>query len=150
MAEDAASVPAKRTKAGQFAKGASGNRGGRAKGVPNHMTARARKILETHADEIMESVCREAIGGDMLAAKLLVERIYPARRGAPINIALPPIVAAADAIAAMKVVVESLAEGHLSPEEAAELASLVDAGRKTIETADHEARILELEAVRGS
>ena len=148
MLEDA--VPAKRTKAGRFANGQSGNEGGRPKGMPNRMTARAREILEGHSDEIMLSVCREAIAGNMLAAKMLVERILPARRGSPINIALPPIVAAADAITAMRVVVESLAAGDLSPEEAEALASLVDAGRKTIETADHEARILELEAIRGA
>jgi hypothetical protein len=45
-------------------------------------------------------VVSKAKRGDMAAARLLVDRVLPARKGQPVPLALPPIQTAADIVVA--------------------------------------------------
>ena len=144
------SSPEPRRSGRPFLPGQSGNPAGRAKGVPNKMTTLTQALLDGSAEDIVKSVIANAKAGDPTAMRLCVERIAPLRRGAPVLLHLPPITTAADVPAAMAAIVEAVAAAVLSPEEGASMAGIVEASRKAIETADHEIRILELEANRGS
>lgn len=146
---DEPQVPTK-IRRGGFKPGQSGNPAGKPKGSSNRTTMLAQVVLDGGVEKIMETLVRKAIDGDPTALKLAVERLIPLRRGRPLQIELPAIVAASDAITAMGAIVKAVANGVISPEEAAELSSLVDAGRRVIETADHEVRLIELEANRGN
>ncbi|MGH8549772.1 MAG: DUF5681 domain-containing protein [Methylococcales bacterium] len=56
----------------KFKKGTSGNLHGRPKGkTPG---AKIRAAIEKHADDILQAVIAAAIAGDMVAAKILVDR----------------------------------------------------------------------------
>lgn len=132
-----------------FKPGQSGNPAGRAKGVPNKMTALTAALLDGAASDIVEAVIASAKAGDATAMRLCIERIMPLRRGAPVLLALPPIATAADVPAAVSAIVEAVATGVLSPEEGASVAGIVEANRKAIETADLESRIAALEANSG-
>jgi hypothetical protein len=59
--------------------------------------------------------------GDPSAMRLCLERILPACRERSVKFALPPIESAADIAAAMKAVTSALAEGAITPGEAATL-----------------------------
>jgi hypothetical protein len=73
--------------------------------------------------------------------RLCIERILPACRERSVNFALPPIESAADIAAAMKAVTSALADGAITPGEAATIAAVVDTFVWAIETSDFERRL---------
>lgn len=102
----------------------------------------------------LEDVTRAVIGmakaGDMTAARLILERLVPVRKGRPVPFDLPAMDTAADVSAAIGAVVAAVADGALSPEEGQAVAGILEARRKAIETVDIEARLAALEAVQGA
>ena len=82
----------------------------------------------------------------MTAARLVLERIAPIRKGRPITLALPVTDTAADIGEAMSVVITQMAAGEVTPEEATTVIGILDAKRKAIELTEIDARIQALEA----
>jgi hypothetical protein len=60
-----------------------------------------------------------AKSGDTVALRLCLERIAPVRKGRPISLLLPAISSPADVTSAMSAIVSQMAEGEITPEEAA-------------------------------
>jgi hypothetical protein len=131
---------------GRFEIGQSGNPAGRPKGTRSRATILAEKLMLADEEEIVASVIQAAKGGDMTAARLVLERIAPIRKGRPITLALPVTDTAADIGEAMSAVITQMATGEVTPEEATTVIGLLDAKRKAIELAEIEARIQALEA----
>jgi hypothetical protein len=96
--------------------------------------------------EIVNSVIQAAKGGDMTAARLVLERIAPIRKGRAITLALPMTDSAVGIADAMAVVVAQMAAGEVTPEEATSVIGILEAKRKAIELTEIEARIEALEA----
>jgi hypothetical protein len=71
--------------------------------------------------------------------------IIPPRRDRPVAFSLPPLSTAADAVAALAAVVAAVADGDLTPSEAAEISTLVSNVVKVIETTEIEQRLKILE-----
>jgi len=70
-----------------FKKGTSGNPQGRPVGkTPG---AQLRKSIELRADDILQAVIESAIGGDMTACKMLLDRITPTLKPQATPISLP-------------------------------------------------------------
>ena len=70
-----------------FKKGESGNVSGRPPGkTPG---AKIRKSIELRANDILQSVIEAAIGGDMTACKMLLDRITPTLKPIAMPINLP-------------------------------------------------------------
>ena len=86
-----------------------------------------------------------AKAGDLKAAELLLARIWPPRRGRSVRIELAPIESAAGVSAAMAAVVDAMAAGEITPDEAATIAGILEARRKVIETQELADRISQLE-----
>lgn len=148
MTDDPNAVPPEkiRTNAGRFTKGQSANPVGKPKGTKNRRTILAEKLLASiDVPGILARMEKDALKGDKAAARLILERTIPLRRGCPIAIKLPEIHTAADCVAAMSVVMAKLASGTVSTIEASELANVIDAARKAIELNDVERRLAELE-----
>jgi hypothetical protein len=90
-----------------------------------------------------------AKGGDQAAAALILSRVWPPRKGRPIDgLSLPPIEKAADIVAALGAVADATVNGTLTPDEASAVANVLEIKRKTIETTDVLARIEALERKR--
>ncbi len=87
--------------AGRFAPGQSGNPAGKPKGTRHRITLLAERLMENDAQEVVRAVLAAARGGDMVAAKLVLERVLPVRRGRLIKLSLPAVNAPADLAAAM-------------------------------------------------
>ena len=93
----------------------------------------------------MKRVIEAAKGGDMTAARIVLDRIAPARRDSPVTIALPKIESAADAAKAMAAILAAMASGVVTRSEADRVAEIVAAFVSTFEASEFEARLLALE-----
>ncbi len=134
---------------GRFQPGQSGNPAGKPRGA-RHRAVQALDVLGRNAsEEIVLAVIQQAKSGDMRAAELVLRRIWPERKGAPITLDLPAIRTAADCVTAMGIITEAAADGTLSPDEAEGLSKLIDGQRRAIETAELAERIAALEARHG-
>jgi uncharacterized protein DUF5681 len=143
--------PAEKTPRNQrgrpFPKGTSGNPAGKPIGTRHKLTVLAEKLLEADAQAVVASVIKKAKAGDMLAARLVLERILPPRKDRPINLSLPKGNGTADSVSAtITALITAMASGQVSPDEAARAASVLEAQRRTIELADVERRLVLLEA----
>jgi tellurite resistance protein len=64
----------------------------------------------------------------------------PARKDAPVSIALPPVKSAADAVEASAALLEAVADGEVTPDEAGRVMTLLTAYRGIVEAGDLERR----------
>jgi len=128
-----------------FQKGQSGNPAGKPKGARHRSTLLAEQLMETDAEEVVHAVLDAAKGGDMTAARLVLERISPVRKGRKISVDLPPLVTVSDVAAALGTVIASVAAGDLTPEEGAAMANLVELKGRSIEATEIENRLSSLE-----
>ena len=78
---------------------------------------------------------QQANDGKPQAANILMGRIWPARRGRPVNLALPRIESAKDLVTAQAAVAEALSEGELTPQEAADVSSVLERHRRMVDLA---------------
>jgi hypothetical protein len=124
-----------------FKKGQSGNPSGKPPGARNKTTMLAEKLMHDDVKEIVKVVVEAAKGGDMTAARLILERIAPVRKGRPVYFDLPPAKTAADIAA----VTTAMASGDLTPDEAVTVASVLEMRRKTLETEGLTRRVQALE-----
>jgi hypothetical protein len=129
-----------------FAKGRSGNPGGRVKGSRNRASLAAEALLDDEAGTLTRRAVELALEGDPTALKLCLERILAPRRERAVRFHMPPIEGAADIAPAMGAITTAVAEGALSPGEAGALAHLVDTFIRAIDTSDFDRRLQVLEA----
>jgi hypothetical protein len=128
---DTAAVPLVPSVRGRpFANGNSG----RKPGSQNRTTRVAAALLEGEAEELVRQAVALAKAGDVPMLKFLLGRILPRER--LIKFELPPMEFADDAVEAIGHVTKAVAEGQISPGEAAELATLVKAYTAAIDMAD--------------
>jgi hypothetical protein len=108
-------LPAVRTAKGRFPKGVSGNPGGRPKsGAPTALQLIRKLSKESLEEEIhkealavVKVVVKAAKAGDMVAAKMLLDRVLPAPRG------LDP--ASTKALGGIQIVIQGTAEVANTP-----------------------------------
>ena len=145
MADGASPKPPGRVRGRPFERGRSGNPAGRRAGSLNKTTEAAAALLAGESEALTRRAVELALVGDPTAMRLCLERILPACRERSVKFALPPIESAADIAAAMKAVTSALADGAITPGEAATIAAVVDTFVRAIETSDFEQRLQELE-----
>ena len=137
--------PPGRPRGRPFQKGESGNAAGRRAGCRNKATEAAALLLEGEAESLTRKAIELAMVGEPTAMRLCLERILPVCRDRSVKFALPPIESASDIAAAMKAVTSALADGAITPGEAATIAAVVDTFVRAIETSDFDRRLKELE-----
>jgi hypothetical protein len=81
----------------------------------------------------------------MVAARLVLERIAPVRKGRPVSLPLPVVNTAGDVLAALGATIQAMAEGDITPDEAATVAGVLEVKRRAIETADMAVRLSAIE-----
>jgi Family of unknown function (DUF5681) len=128
-----------------FQAGQSGNPAGRAKGTRTHYSMLAEKLMGGDIEDITRSVIDAAKGGDMTAARIVLDRITPVRRDRPVVFELPAIETTADLPNATNALLQAVASGELTPSEASDIGKAVDAHVRAIELTDVQARLSKLE-----
>jgi hypothetical protein len=126
---------------GTFAQGNSG----KPRGARHRATQAALALLDGQAEALTRKAVDMALGGDVTALRLCLERIAPPRRDAPVAFPLPAMTCARDAAEAAGAVLGAVSEGDLTPIEGAHVMGLVEAWRRTFETTELEARLTALE-----
>ena len=105
-----------------FQPGRSGNPGGRPKGALVNRVNPLRKLLLREGLPVLKNVVELAKGGDMVAARIVVDRILPRER--LITLSLPRITDAASALQALSQLFEHAAKGEMTTSEVSNLSSL--------------------------
>jgi hypothetical protein len=100
--------------------------------------------MQDDAGDIVQAVLAAAKSGDMTAARLILERISPVRRGRPVYLDLPAVKTAADVSAAIATLTMAMAAGDVTPDEATTVASVFEV-RRALETEEFELRLQALE-----
>jgi hypothetical protein len=128
-----------------FAKGQSGNPAGRPQGSRHAVSLAIDALLEGDAEKLTRKAIEMALSGDGTAMRLCFDRLSPPRRDRPIQFALPKLETAADAKAAAAAIVQAVAEGDLTPSEAADMSKLLDNFTRVLEATDFQTRLEALE-----
>ncbi|MBS0289160.1 MAG: hypothetical protein JSS07_03865 [Proteobacteria bacterium] len=105
---------------GQFMAGKSGNPSGR----PSTEITAIRKELAAHSKAIIQVVKNAALGGDMQACKMILDRICPPFKpqAAPVVISLPP---GSDFTQIAEALIKASAEGLLPPDIGAQMVASI-------------------------
>jgi hypothetical protein len=121
---------------------------GRPRGSKNKVTQILEQLVQEQAEQLVQKAKDLALAGDVSCLKMMLDRILPARKGQPINVVIPPIQSAQDALAAIAAICTALGEGGLTPDEITALSSVVGRSIQVIEHQDFERRIAALEEAR--
>jgi hypothetical protein len=140
----------KQPKDTRFKPGQSGNPRGRRAGTRSKALLALDALAEGEADEIARAMIEKAKEGDTTAGRMLLERIWPVRKGRGITFDLPEVSKAEELPEAIAAVTRQVADGDISPDEGVAVVSLLDAHRKAIETNELAVRVAALEERLGT
>ena len=126
-----------------FKKGVSGNPAGRPKG--SGLTGQLRKAIADDADEILQSVITQAKAGDLIAAKILLDRIVPALKPEAQAVHLDGLAGSGNLAGKADAVIHAVGSGEIAPDIAAQLISAVATLAKVIEVDQLQQRLEQLE-----
>lgn len=130
----------------KFKKGQSGNPAGRPKGSKDRRSE-YRELFKSAAPELVEKAIQLALGGDVVALRMCIDRIAPVARENPVSPVLLPSLDSAESVCmAHNQITQKLASGELLPSEASVLSSLLDKSMKLVELLNLEKRIEKMEA----
>jgi hypothetical protein len=82
-----------------------------------------------------------ALAGDVPCLRMMLDRLWPPRKGQPVNVVMPPINTSQDVLAAIASIWRAIREGRLTPDEASALSVVVDRSIPAIELHDITKRI---------
>jgi hypothetical protein len=126
---------------------APGNRGG--PGRPRSAISRSAVALDAMGADVGKKIVQvmvdRALDGDMRAADLLLSRIWPARRGRPVEIDAMPLKALPDYVAAATDVANAVMRGEMTPHEGQALSRVLDTQIRSIDATDVELRLREVD-----
>ena len=132
-----------------FKPGQSGNPAGGPVGSRNSASIAMDALLDGEAKAITDKCIEMAKAGDSAALRLCMERLVPPRKDRVVRFEIPPLEKPADCIPIMAAIMRGVAEGDLTPGEAAALSKILDSYTRAVELADLAERITKLEQQSG-
>lgn len=128
---------------------AEGNRlGGRKPGSRHKVSLAIEALLEGEHEKLTRKAVELALEGDTVALRLCLDRLAPSRRDAPVSIPLPPVRTATDAVTAGAAVLDAMAGGDLTPDEAGRVMAVLTAHKAMVTLGELEERIAALEGTK--
>ena len=122
---------------------------GRPPGSKNKVTQLVEQLAEGQAEELVQKVLELAKAGDVACLRMVLDRLWPPRKGQPVNIAMPPINTAQDLFTAILSIWSAIRDGRLTPDEASALSIVIDRSVQAIELHDISKRVAALEDAEG-
>jgi hypothetical protein len=133
-----------RTGDGRFAKGNPGGPG-RPRGVVRSAASALDQIAVDASVELIKVAIDLARSGDREALKMVMARVWPLRRGRPLDIDVPAVAKVADLSTAATAVADAVLQGELTPREGQEVSSLFQMHCRVLDTNEFEERLREVE-----
>ena len=130
-----------RSNKGRFAPGTSGNPAGRPPAIPPEV----RQRLTEACPDIINNVIQAARGGDLQAARLVLDRIAPVTRSTAAPVYIPELEQATTLSAKAQAIINAIARGECPPDIGATMIQAVGACAKIIEIDELERRLCALE-----
>ena len=131
--------PHRPTRGRPFQKG----NGGRKPGSRNRTTALSEALLNSEEEELVRKALELAKAGDTQILKFLLDRMLPKERC--VRIDLPELDRSSDAVDTLAVIIGAAATGQITPSEAEAFASMIANYARTINIAEHEERLTQIE-----
>lgn len=147
-AVSAVSETVRREGRGRFAAGNPGGPG-RPRGERSRLAAALDAVAAADAEAVLASLLAAAKNGDVAAARVVLDRLWPPPKGRAVELALPPVGDATGLVGALAGLVAAMADGRVSPDEARTVAVVLGEQRMAIEAEDLAARVEALEAAAG-
>lgn len=124
-----------------FKPGKSGNPKGKAKGTLHKATRAALALLEGDLEAITQKCVERAKEGDLMAVKLILDKVLPNAKERRLSVKLPKVKGAANLPAVLSAVLDMVGNGELTPGEGQTITSIIESTRKGIELAEIEKRL---------
>ncbi len=135
----------KQKKDTRFKPGQSGNPKGKRPGTRHKITMATQTLLDGEGEALTRKAVDMALGGDMAALRLCLERILPPSRERPVSIKLPTTMNAKGISEAAEAILQAISKGELLPTEGTVLSNILEKRRIAMETLEFEERISALE-----
>lgn len=151
MNKDFTENTGKKQRGRPFEKGKSGNPAGRPKGSRNHATRLAMELAEGQLENIMQNLIELALQGDLMAIKLLLDKLLPnnKERALP-QLDLKITENAKDLPKISTEILNAVTSGTITPSEGEKLNALLASHAQIIATADFEERLTKLENINAN
>jgi hypothetical protein len=107
---------------------------GRPTGSRNKATQAAQGLLSEYAEPITKKCLTMAMQADSTAMRLVMERILPARRSAPLQFKLPKMKSLSDIPKGAQAILTAIAKGQLTMDEGDRLMALLERYGRVLET----------------
>ena len=133
------------TGGGRWKPGESGNPAGKPKGARAKTTLALEQLLDGEAENITRKAVELAKAGDMTAIRLCLDRLLPVRRDRHVSFDVPDIKTAKQAADFAGALLTKVAQGTLTPSEAADLGKLVDNYARILELTEIDQRLAVIE-----
>jgi hypothetical protein len=121
---------------------------GRPRGSKNKTTQIVERLAEQQAEKLIEKVAELAQAGDVSCLRMLLDRLWPVRRGQPVHLNIPEIKSADDVPAVLAAIWTAVGDGLLTPDEASALVLLATRSMEAIQIQDILKRVEDLERER--
>jgi hypothetical protein len=121
---------------------------GRPPGSKNKVTQIVEQLAEGQAEQLIQKVVELAQSGDVSCLRMILDRVWPVRKGQPVKVAMPPINTSQDIFPAIASIWTAIREGRLTPDEASGLSGVIDRSIQAIELYELTRRIAALEEAR--
>jgi hypothetical protein len=132
----------KRDASGRWVKGC-GPGPGKPKGKINNVARLLRGQWVDDAEQIAAMIKEKALSGDLDAARLILERLFPRPKDAPVELPDMPTGSLAEMTGR---IVQAVAQGELTPSEGQQLAAILAQHARIVETDDLARRVDEIKA----
>jgi len=128
----------------RFEKGNPGGPG-RPRGSRNTVNAILDQLAVEGAETMVKKMIEAADGGDRVAARLVLSRIWSAPKGRAVAIELPEIRTPADLLVAHAAVMKAIADQTITPQDGAALSSVLETHRRAFELVAQQQKVEALE-----
>jgi uncharacterized protein DUF5681 len=105
---------------------------GRPPGSKNKVTQIVEQLAEGQAEQLAQKVLQLALAGDVSCLRMMLDRLWPPRRGQPVKLDMPPLKTPTDVLSAIRSLWSAIGEGHFTPDEASALSLVAERSMQVI------------------
>jgi hypothetical protein len=121
---------------------------GRPRGSKNKTTLVVEQLAAGQAEQLIEKTVELAMADDVSCLRILLDRLWPPRKGQPVALDIAPIKTSDDVLAVIASLWTAIGEGRLTAEEAAAMSVVAERSLQAVELQDVLRRIADLEKER--